>query len=130
MQFMNEMRHLSPRELGLLGMADVAYIKPVVGAGTEPVAVHAAARTEMAGIPSQIQTTSRTAVMSPGARSSRAAKAFDRGVFSGNRFNMGHIPHLCPRQTAVRAHPSLRDNTRNGRLVLLGPELRPPVAFG
>ena len=53
MQFMNENRHLSPSELGLLGMADVAYIKPVVVDGTEAFAVHAADGTEMAVIPNR-----------------------------------------------------------------------------
>ena len=53
MQFMDQMRHLSPRELGLLGMADVAYIKPVVVDGAEAFAVHAADGTEMAVIPNR-----------------------------------------------------------------------------
>jgi hypothetical protein len=53
MQFMDQMRHLSPRELGLLGMADVAYIKTVVVDGSEAFAVHAADGTQMAVIPNR-----------------------------------------------------------------------------
>ena len=50
MQFIEGMRHLSPGELGMLGMADVAYIKPVLVEGTEAFAVHAADGTQMAVI--------------------------------------------------------------------------------
>ena len=35
MQFIEGIRGLSATELGMLGMADVAYIKPVVVDGTE-----------------------------------------------------------------------------------------------
>lgn len=50
MQFIDGIRRLSPSELGMLGMADLAYIKPVVVDGTEAFAVHAADGTEMAVI--------------------------------------------------------------------------------
>ena len=50
MQFIDGMRHLSANELGMLGMADVAYIKPVLVDGTEAFAVHAADGTQMAVI--------------------------------------------------------------------------------
>ena len=50
MQFIEGMRHLSPSELGMLGMADLAYIKPVLVEGTEAFAVHAADGTQMAVI--------------------------------------------------------------------------------
>ena len=50
MQFIEGMRQLSPRELGMLGMEDVAYIKPVVEDGVEAFAVCAADGTQMAVI--------------------------------------------------------------------------------
>jgi len=50
MQLNDGSRHLSPSELGMLGMADVAYIKPVVVDGDEAFAVHAADGTQMAVI--------------------------------------------------------------------------------
>ena len=50
MQFIEGMRQLSPRELGLLGMEDLAYIKPVLHDGVEAFAVHAADGTPMAVI--------------------------------------------------------------------------------
>ena len=50
MQFIEGIRDLSASELGMLGMADVAYIKPVVVDGSEVFAVHAADGTEMAVI--------------------------------------------------------------------------------
>ena len=50
MQFIEGMRDLSPSELGMLGMADLAYIKPVLVEGTGAFAVHAADGTEMAVI--------------------------------------------------------------------------------
>jgi hypothetical protein len=50
MQLIDGSRHLSPSELGMLGMADVAYIKPVVIDGDEAFAVHAADGTQMAVI--------------------------------------------------------------------------------
>jgi len=48
MQFVEGIRQLSARELGLLGMNDVAYIKRVVDDGTEVFAVHAADGTRIA----------------------------------------------------------------------------------
>ena len=42
MQYVESIKQLSARELGLLGMNDVAYIKRVVDNGTEAFAVHAA----------------------------------------------------------------------------------------
>jgi len=53
MQFIEGMRQLSPRELGMLGMEDVAYIKPVVEDGVEAFAVCAADGTQMAVIPNR-----------------------------------------------------------------------------
>ena len=50
MQFTIDTRQLSPHELGLLGMADVAYVKPVVVDGVAVFAVHAADGTQMAVI--------------------------------------------------------------------------------
>ncbi|HTV87559.1 MAG TPA: DUF1150 family protein [Stellaceae bacterium] len=48
MQFLEGIRGLSQRELGLLGMEDVAYVKQVVVDGVAAVAVHAADGTQMA----------------------------------------------------------------------------------
>jgi hypothetical protein len=48
MQFIEGLRQLSARELGLLGMNDVAYIKRIVDDGTEAFAVHAADGTRIA----------------------------------------------------------------------------------
>ncbi len=42
MQFIEGIKQLSERELGLLGMEDFAYVKRVVIDGTEGFAVHAA----------------------------------------------------------------------------------------
>jgi hypothetical protein len=42
MQFIEGLRQLSARELGLLGMNDVAYVKHIVDDGAEAFAVHAA----------------------------------------------------------------------------------------
>jgi hypothetical protein len=50
MQFIEGMRQLSPRELGMLGMEDVAYIKPIVQDGVAAFAVCAADGTQMAVI--------------------------------------------------------------------------------
>jgi len=52
MQFI-EMRQLSARELGLLGMEDLAYVRPVVQDGVEAFAVCAADGTQMAVIPNR-----------------------------------------------------------------------------
>lgn len=48
MEFVEGIRSLSQRELGLLGMEDVAYVKRVVVDGAEAVAVHAADGTQIA----------------------------------------------------------------------------------
>jgi hypothetical protein len=48
MQFLEDIRHLSPHELGLLGIEDLAYIKRVLVDGADAVAVHAADGTEIA----------------------------------------------------------------------------------
>jgi hypothetical protein len=53
MQFIEGMRQLSARELGMLGMEDLAYIKPVVEDGVEAFAVCAADGTQMAVIPNR-----------------------------------------------------------------------------
>jgi hypothetical protein len=53
MQFIEGMRQLSARELGMLGMEDLAYIKPVVQDGVEAFAVCAADGTQMAVIPNR-----------------------------------------------------------------------------
>jgi hypothetical protein len=53
MRFIEEMRQLSARELGMLGMEDVAYIKPIVEDGVEAFAVCAADGTQMAVIPNR-----------------------------------------------------------------------------
>ena len=42
MQFIEASRQLSERELGVLGMEDVAYVKSVVVDGADVFAVHAA----------------------------------------------------------------------------------------
>ncbi len=48
MQFVEGPRQLSPSELGLLGMQDLAYVKPVVIDGEEAFSVHAADGTQIA----------------------------------------------------------------------------------
>jgi hypothetical protein len=48
MQYIEGIRQLSARELGMLGMNDVAYVKRVVEKGKEAFAVHAADGTRMA----------------------------------------------------------------------------------
>ena len=48
MQFLESLRHLSESELGLLGMEDVAYVKPVILDGAPAFAVHAANGTQIA----------------------------------------------------------------------------------
>ena len=53
MQFIEGMRQLSARELGTLGMEDLAYIKPVVEDGVEAFAVCDADGTQMAVIPNR-----------------------------------------------------------------------------
>jgi hypothetical protein len=51
MQFGTSIRQLSPHELGLLGMADVAYVKPILVDGVAAFAVHAADGSRIAVIP-------------------------------------------------------------------------------
>lgn len=51
MRFTTGIRELSPHELGMLGMADVAYIRPILVDGATAFAVHAADGTQMAVIP-------------------------------------------------------------------------------
>ena len=50
MQFLEGLKRLSDSELGLLGMEDVAYVKPVVVDGADVFAVHAADGTQIAVI--------------------------------------------------------------------------------
>ena len=50
MQHIEGLRQLSERELGLLGVNDVAYVKPIVDNGVEAFAVHAADGTRIAVI--------------------------------------------------------------------------------
>jgi hypothetical protein len=53
MQYTEGIRQLSARELGMLGMNDVAYVKRVVEEGKEAFAVHAADGTRMAVVPNR-----------------------------------------------------------------------------
>lgn len=46
-------RHMSSSELAVLGMQDLAYIKPVVVNGVTAFAVHAADGTEVAVLPNR-----------------------------------------------------------------------------
>jgi len=48
MQYIEGIRQLSERELGLLGVNDVAYVKRITDDGTEGFAVHAADGTRIA----------------------------------------------------------------------------------
>ena len=49
MQFVESAKHLSERELGLLGMQDIAYVKDIVeDDGSKGFAVHAADGTRIA----------------------------------------------------------------------------------
>lgn len=48
MQFLEGIRQLSPQEFGLLGMEDLAYVKPIAVDGADAVAVYAADGTEIA----------------------------------------------------------------------------------
>jgi hypothetical protein len=48
MQFLESLRQLSANELGLLGMEDLAYVKPVMIDGAGAFAVHAANGTQIA----------------------------------------------------------------------------------
>ncbi|HEV2188618.1 MAG TPA: DUF1150 family protein [Stellaceae bacterium] len=44
----NEMRHMTTNDLAMLGMQDIAYVKPVIVDGNSGYAVHAADGTQMA----------------------------------------------------------------------------------
>jgi hypothetical protein len=48
MQTIEQMRQMTSNDLALLGMQDVAYVKPVVVDGTAGFAIHAADGTQMA----------------------------------------------------------------------------------
>jgi hypothetical protein len=50
MQTFEQMRHMSANDLAMLGMQDLAYVKPVVVDGTAGYAIHAADGTQMAVI--------------------------------------------------------------------------------
>jgi len=50
MEFTSGIKHLSAKELSLLGMDDVAYVKRIVENGVEAFAVHAADGTRVAVI--------------------------------------------------------------------------------
>ena len=53
MQFVEFGRQMSKRDLGLLGMENVAYVKRVIVDGTEAFAVHAADGTQIAVMPNR-----------------------------------------------------------------------------
>ena len=46
-----DMREMSPQELAMMGVQDVAYVKPVVVDGAARYAIHAADGTQMAVVP-------------------------------------------------------------------------------
>jgi hypothetical protein len=48
MQTIEQMRQMTANDLAMLGMQDIAYVKPVLVDGTEGFAVHAADGTQMA----------------------------------------------------------------------------------
>ncbi|HZK88599.1 MAG TPA: DUF1150 family protein [Stellaceae bacterium] len=48
MQTIEEMRQMTPNDLAMLGMQDIAYVKPVVVDGNAGYAIHAADGTQMA----------------------------------------------------------------------------------
>jgi hypothetical protein len=48
MQTIEQMRQMTTNDLAMLGMQDIAYVKPVLVDGTEGFAVHAADGTRMA----------------------------------------------------------------------------------
>jgi hypothetical protein len=48
MQTIEQMRQMTTNDLAMLGMQDIAYVKPVLVDGTEGFAVHAADGTQMA----------------------------------------------------------------------------------
>lgn len=51
MQFVEGFKRLSPRELGLLGIEDLAYVKAVIVDGVPGFAVHAADGSQIAVMP-------------------------------------------------------------------------------
>jgi hypothetical protein len=48
MQTIEQMRQMTANDLAMLGMQDIAYVKPILVDGTEGFAVHAADGTQMA----------------------------------------------------------------------------------
>ena len=50
MQTTEQMRHMTTNDLAMLGMQDIAYVKPVIVEGSAGYAVHAADGTQMAVI--------------------------------------------------------------------------------
>jgi len=48
MQISEELRHITATDLAMLGMQDIAYVKPVMVEGTAGYAIHAADGTQMA----------------------------------------------------------------------------------
>jgi hypothetical protein len=48
MQTNEEMRQMTPNDLAMLGMQDIAYVKPVLVDGNATYAIHAADGTHMA----------------------------------------------------------------------------------
>ena len=48
MQTTEQMRYMTTNDLAMLGMQDIAYVKPVIVEGTAGYAVHAADGTQMA----------------------------------------------------------------------------------
>ncbi|MBV8777472.1 MAG: DUF1150 family protein [Alphaproteobacteria bacterium] len=48
MQTIEEMRHMTANDLAMLGMQDIAYVKPVTVNGAAGYAIHAADGTQMA----------------------------------------------------------------------------------
>jgi hypothetical protein len=51
MKEFEHVRQISPREFALLGMQDLAYVKPVIVNGVTAFAVHAADGTQVAVLP-------------------------------------------------------------------------------
>jgi hypothetical protein len=48
MQTMEQLRQMTANDLAMLGMQDIAYVKPIVVEGTLSYAIHAADGTQMA----------------------------------------------------------------------------------
>ena len=53
MSTIERIRQITPRDLALLGLQDIAYVKPVHVRGIESYAIHAADGSEMAVVPSR-----------------------------------------------------------------------------